>query len=94
MNILKGFGIALQIPAWIILGGSVIAGFYAYANNIANITLKVPVILLAIAIAYVLGRIFVNIRTEASEEPFETKIPSYDFSKVKTNEGNDYDKYN
>lgn len=98
MNILKGFGIALQIPAWIILFGSVIAGFYAYANNISGITIKVPIILLAIVICYLLGRFIAKLgKNKEAEVLFAemTQPPAKQKQEKEVeSEGENYDKYN
>ena len=50
----------MQFPAWILLGGSVLAGFYASINKIQGITIQVPLILLGVFVLYVAGRIIVS----------------------------------
>lgn len=53
-------GVIFQVPAWLLLVGSVVAGFYAYATKINNISLLVPIILLAIFVLYIIGRLMVR----------------------------------
>jgi uncharacterized sodium:solute symporter family permease YidK len=60
----KIVGIILQIPAWLLIAGSVVAGFYAWMKKINGIGFGVPIILLIIVILYALGRFLVMVEKE------------------------------
>lgn len=57
MGIKKVVGVIFQIPAWLLLIGSVFVGFYAWFKKINNIGFIVPLILLFIIFFYIAGRL-------------------------------------
>lgn len=57
MNLKRIIGIIFQIPAWLLMIGSVLVGIYAYAKHINNIGFGVPFILSLIFVFYVVGRL-------------------------------------
>jgi len=57
MGIKKILGIIFQIPAWLLLGGSVFAGTYAWIKGINGIGISAPIILLGICVLYIAGRL-------------------------------------
>lgn len=56
----KVLSILLQLPAYLLLVGSVIAGFYAWAKGINDIGLGVPIILFVVLVLFIMGKFLEN----------------------------------
>jgi len=74
MGIKKIVSVLFQVPAWILLVGSVFVGFYAYVKQINDIGIVVPIILMLIFVLYIIGRVMAR---NKENNTFEEQTPNY-----------------